>query len=135
MYRGANPAYYYPQYQQQQRPQEIADQYKIQNIYDPVNDIFVDYNSENGRLIRKNNDMCDKCGVSEVFDILNAKCKSIKNKTIAKKYKDEIEYCSKYNKKIRKLARTESKILDNILNIKLPGGKGALKEGISKSRC
>lgn len=114
--------------QQQGIPPQVYYNDKPVTVYDPISDTFVDQNSERGRLIKRYNDLCEKCGVSEVFVTAENKCKSIKNKSVLKKYEDEINYCKKYNKKIRKLVKTESKILENILNIKLPGGKGILKD-------
>lgn len=123
---------YYNNQQPQREPPQVYYNDKPATVYDPISDIFVDQNSDRGRMIKRYNDLCEKCGVSEVFVTAENKCKSIKNKSVLKKYEDEINYCKKYNKKIRKLVKTESKILENILNIKLPGGKGLLKDYVPK---
>lgn len=106
---------------------------KSSKIYDPVSEKFTPLNSEKGKLILKNNEMCNKCPSDKIYNATTKRCVSKKGKNFILLEK-EIKYCNKYNKAIKEAKNTDKKIIDNILKIKIPGKMLNGEDGITIKR-
>lgn len=89
-------------------------------VFDPVNNKFTSVDTSRGILIKEYNDFCEKCPTEDIYDFSSGKCKKIDNKLVKNKLKDEIAYCKKYNKAMKRDISADSRIVDNILNIRIP---------------
>lgn len=89
-------------------------------VYDPLKNTFVLVSSERGKIIAQYNELCEKCKGDNIIDVNTGKCKNWKeNPKIAEEFSKQIEYCQKYYKAYKKVASSDKKIIDNILNIKI----------------
>jgi hypothetical protein len=89
-------------------------------VFDPVNNKFTNIESRKGMLIKEYNDFCEKCPVEDIYDFASGKCKKTTDKRVKNKLKEEIEYCKKYNKAMKRAISDDSRIMSNILNIRIP---------------
>ena len=92
-------------------------------VYDPVSNEWVDEKSEPGITIKKFNEMCNSCDNNNVYDFNTGKCRNWKdNKRVHELFEKEIEYCKLYNKAMKKAVSSDTKIVKNILDIKIDNG-------------
>lgn len=95
---------------------------KNTGIFDPVSMKFIDPKTTIGKKVKKYNQLCEKCDPQKILNPDTNRCVSITGK-----YKDiladNIDYCNKYRShkiNVNKSTSSGKKIIDNILNIKIP---------------
>lgn len=102
---------------------------KVSKVFDPISMKFIDPNTSIGNKIKKYNKMCEKCPDNKILNIVTNNCVLKKGKNLDK-FSNEINYCDKYKLAIKKNTNSNKKILDNILNIKIPKNIFNIKKDI-----
>jgi len=93
---------------------------KSSKIFDPLNNKFIPLSSEQGKLIQLYSGVCEKCEPSKIFNQSSKRCIK-KTSPIAKQIlKKEIEFCNKYDIAAKRQNEKGIKILDEIMDIKIP---------------